>query len=385
VNFFIFALSAFSFCLINTPKMFNLKDIFNHFRTKGDFIRAKELGSGHINDTFLIETVRPPFYVLQRINHRVFKKPAQVIENKVAISQHLQSKLSHLPETELQNKVLIFVPTKSGKTYYRDAANNFWNLMIYIDDCVSFERVPNKKIAFEAGRIYAEFLSLTRDFDTEKLFKVLPDFHTMSVRLKQFDESRKNSLPKRNTGAKDLISFVREQRDEMLTIEKLINEHKIPLRLTHSDTKISNALFSQNEKALCVIDTDTVMPGAVHFDFGDAVRTICNTAFEDEKDLSKVKFNFDFYKSFAKGFLNSPLKNELSPTEIRYLAFSARMMTFIMGLRMLTDFLNNDIYYKTKYENHNLDRAKNQFKLLSEMDRNFVEMKEVIKTEFFKF
>ena len=153
--------------------------------------------------------------------------------------------------------------------------------------------------------------------------------------------------------------------------------NKIPIRVTHNDTKISNALFDVNDKAICVIDLDTVMPGIIHYDFGDAIRTICANASEDEKDLSKVTFNLDYYNAFTQGFLSSV--EHISQVEVDYLAFSSKVMTFIMALRMLTDFLNNDIYYKTSYATHNLDRARNQLKLLKEIDTYYDRMKEIVQ------
>jgi hypothetical protein len=359
--------------------MFDLKEIFSKFKTNGDFVRSEELSSGHINDTFYIETTRKPGYVLQRVNQFVFQHPARVIENKVRVSEYLTKKLSYFPKEEMQRRVLTFVQSNSGKNYYQDLAGNFWNLMIYIEDCLSFEKVPNRQTAFEAGKIYSEFLYLTGDFDSGELFEILPNFHSMSFRFKQFDEALTSALASRKSDTKELISFAEGQRIEMQKIENLIAKNKIPFRLTHNDTKISNVLFSLDEEAICVVDTDTVMTGVVHYDFGDAVRTICNTAREDEKDLLGVEFNFDFFEAFVKGFFSTPLKNELSRIEINNLVFSAKLMTFIMGLRMLTDYLNNDVYYKTEYETHNLDRAKNQFKLLDEMDKNSERMENVVQ------
>ena len=179
------------------------------------------------------------------------------------------------------------------------------------------------------------------------------------------------------------ISFESGNKNRV-RFEKLKNEGKIPLSVTHNDTKISNALFDENNKGLCVIDTDTVMVGIIHYDFGDAIRTICNTAFEDEKDLNKVQFNLDYYRAFTKGFLQS-YHSKLTDLDVEHFALAAKTITFIMGLRMLTDFLNNDVYYKTKYELHNLVRAKNQFKLVEEISDHFSEMNRIAIASFKKY
>jgi len=360
---------------------FDIKHIFSQFEIDSEFVNATEIISGHINDTFRIETVQKPHYILQRINHHVFENVPSLMENKVSISKHLTDKLGHISENELYKRVLTFAHTRSGENFYRDESGNYWNLMFYVDDCVNYLAVTDPKLAREAGRIFGEFLSLTRDFDSSTLFEVIPNFHTMSCRLEQFDEALGNAQESKKSQAQDSIDFANTHREEMLTLENLVNENKIPLRVTHNDTKISNVLFSQTGEALCVIDTDTVMQGIVHFDFGDAIRIICNTADEDEKDLSKVEFDLPYYEAFTEGFMAS-MRNEISEIEVEYLAFSAKMMTFIIGLRFLTDFLNDDIYFKITYETHNLVRAKSQFKLVYQIEKNMNRMNEIVQREF---
>lgn len=351
-----------------------LSSIFNQFETKSKFDSYAELASGHINDTYLIKTASKPSYVLQRINHGVFKDVPGLISNKVLISKHLQNKFSDLPQEELQRKVLVFVKTKEEKFYHKDIGGNFWNMMVFIDNSQTFELVTDKEIAYEGGKLFGDFLNFTSDFDASKLIDVIPKFHDMSFRYWQYEEAMKIASHERKKKAKKCIEQVELMRDEMHILQKLKDTGKIKLRVTHNDTKISNALFDLNNKGLCVIDTDTVMPGIVHYDFGDAIRTICNTAAEDEKNLDLISFNLTFYKAYAKGFLEK-VKNSLSPLEIEHLPLGAKSMIFIMAIRFLTDFLNDDIYYKIKYPEHNLDRAKNQFKLIASLSEKFEEMK----------
>ncbi|SHG44950.1 Phosphotransferase enzyme family protein [Flavobacterium fluvii] len=340
-----------------------LECIFNQFNHNGEFDSYEELASGHINDTYLIKTKEKPFFVLQRINHGVFKDVPGLIGNKVAISRHIQEKLKDLSEKKQKRSVLAFADTKTGEPYYKDEEGNYWNIMYFIDDSVTYEIVKDEKIAYEGGRLLGKFLTLTSDFDASKLTEVIPNFHDMSFRYAQFEDALKNASIERMDKAKEQIKLVEDLREEMHIIQHLKESGAIKTRVTHNDTKISNILFSTKNKGLCVIDTDTVMPGIVHYDFGDAIRTICNTAAEDETNLDLVEFNIDYYNAYAKGFLKK-MKPFLSPLELEYLPLGAKTMIFIMALRFLTDYLNGDVYYKTKYPEHNFDRAKNQFKLI---------------------
>ena len=350
-----------------------LKSIYAQFSNVDELVSYSELASGHINDTYLVETSENKKYVLQRINHLVFKNVPGLINNKVAISKHLQKKMAHLGAEELQRKVLSFVDTKNGDFYYEDKNGDFWNMMIYIANSKTIETVYNEEIAYEGGKLIGNFLNLTSDFNPSELIEVIPNFHDMSFRFSQFEDSLLNAKPDRLALAKDYINLVRSLKDEMHIIQRLKESGQIKIRVTHNDTKISNVLFDTNNKGLCVIDTDTVMPGIVHYDFGDAIRTICNTAAEDEKDLSKVSFNLSYYKAYVRGFLEE-VKTELTPIAVKYLPLGAKTMIFIMAIRFLTDFLNGDIYYKTAYPNHNLERAKNQFKLIESLMEQFDEM-----------
>ncbi|MWB96469.1 phosphotransferase [Flavobacterium sp. GA093] len=352
-----------------------LKFIFEQFDHIEVFKTFEELSSGHINDTYLVTAESGKQFILQRINEGVFKDVPGLIANKVSVSKHLLKKLKHLSEDDIKRRVLTFIGTKKGVFYYKDTDGNFWNVMVYIEGSITFETVNNEEIAYEGGKLFGEFLNLTSDFDARKLTEVIPDFHNMAFRYFQFDCALKEASEQRIQQARNLIQLVQDLKEEMHVLQNLKDTGKIKLRVTHNDTKISNALFDTNQKGLCVIDTDTVMPGIIHYDFGDAIRTICNTAAEDEKNLEQVKFNLQFYKAYVKGFLEKTNKS-LSILEIKYLPLGAKTMVFIMALRFLTDFLNNDVYYKTEYPEHNLDRSKNQFKLIESLSEQFNEMEE---------
>jgi len=350
-----------------------LKHVFSQFDDSTEIKSYQELASGHINDTYLIETTNNKKYVLQSINQGVFKDVPGLINNKLGISNHIQQKLSHLPKSERDRKVLTFVSTKNGTPFYYAKRGGYWNMMVYINESVTFETVTNEDIAYEGGKLIGDFLNLTSDFDASQLIEVIPKFHNMFFRFSQFEDSLKVASKERLKQAKSYIGLVWTLKDEMHILQNLKESGDIKLRVTHNDTKISNILFDKNNKGLCVIDTDTVMPGIVHYDFGDAIRTICNTVTEDENNLELVNFNLAYYKSYVKGFLKE-MSSSLSPIELKYLPLGAKSMIFIMALRFLTDFLNGDTYYKTTYAEHNLDRAKNQFKLMESLSEQYEEM-----------
>ncbi len=351
----------------------NIQNIFDQFQHNSHFKNVAELTSGHINDTYVVFTQSGPKFILQRINGFVFENVQGLINNKVVVSKHLHVKYNRTKEYQ----TLTFISTHDHKYYYKDQEQSYWNLMLFIEQSKSFERVTTPDLAQEAGKLFGSFINETSDLNMNELVAPIPNFHSMKFRLGEFRNALKNASEERKTLSSKEIEKVLGLKDEMLLLQNLTEEGQIPVRVTHNDTKISNVLFDKNDKAICVIDLDTVMPGIIHYDFGDAIRTICTNAEEDEKDLTKVTFNLSFFRAFTKGFLLK-LKH-ISGIEAEHLAYSAKAMTFIMGLRMLTDFLNNDIYYKTAYDLHNLDRAKNQLKLLDEIEYYMTEMQDIVK------
>lgn len=339
----------------------NIKSIFNKFEHNFDYVSHSELNSGHINDTYLVKTDGETNYVLQKINHLIFKDVPGLVSNKVQISNHIKVVLSQKGDNN--STVLSFVKVKGTDIFYYKEDKNYWNLMIFIDNGITYDIVSKDEIAFEGGKLLGQFLNLTSTFNSKNLIETIPNFHDMSFRYKQYVSAIHHASLKRLKTVEKYAKLIASLKEEMHILQKLKELKKIPLRVTHNDTKISNSLFDANNKGICMIDTDTVMPGIIHYDFGDAIRTICNSAAEDEKNLSKIEFNFKFYKAYKKGFLKE-VGTSLTHEELKHLPLAVKTMIFIMGLRFLTDYLNNDVYYKIKYPEHNLDRAKNQFKLL---------------------
>lgn len=344
----------------------DLRRILKIFVPDQELVSYEEIASGHINDTYLGETNKGEKFILQRINKGVFKDVPGLIMNKVKVSQHLHEKLPFLSEEDRKRRVLTFLPTQKGGFYFVDENEGFWNITIFIENSQNFETVSETKIAYEGGKLFGEFLNLTEDFDPINLVEVIPRFHDMAYRFEQFEDSLRDASEERKNESREFINLAFQLKEEMHILQNLKEKGQIKLRVTHNDTKISNALFDMEGNGLCVIDTDTIMPGIVHYDFGDAIRTICNTAAEDEKDLNKVSFNVEFYQSYLKGFMEK-LGSSVTEFESKYFPLAAKTMTFIMALRFLTDYLNNDIYYKTNYSNHNLVRSMNQFKLIQSM------------------
>lgn len=337
-----------------------IKKIFGEFLPEYKMVNSSLLTSGHINDTYLIESDKGHF-VLQKLNHQVFPNIPELMNNKLKVARHLASK------SDFQQQLLHFYPCKTGQFFYQDEEGFYWNLMDYIPETLVLDKTENAEQAFEAGKAFGHFIAQLDDFNASELYEIIPNFHKMSFRYQQFDQALKRAGEERKKEAEKWIEQVLISREKMHELQTLHELGEIPLRVTHNDTKLSNILFNKQNKAVAVIDWDTLMPGIVHYDFGDSVRSICSTATEDETDLEKVQFNKEFYQAYHKGFLGE-LREKLSPKEIGLLPLAAQTITFIMGLRFLTDFLNGDIYYKIKYPKHNLDRAANQLTLAKQIE-----------------
>ncbi len=341
-----------------------IRKIAFRFPVIQQILHIQTYGSGHINDTYKIETNNGDF-ILQRINTQVFKNVDGLTANFRAVSDFMKKKISVSHEKMMFPELF---PAENGKYYFRDAHNQYWRLMSFIPDSRSFDKVENSQMAYKGGKAYGWFIKMLSDFPVDRLVETIPRFHDIDFRLDNFYESLKKDMANRSKSAKKEINTARKYAPLMHRLKNLGQEGKIPVRVTHNDTKINNVLFDSRMEPVAIVDLDTVMPGFVHYDFGDAIRTFTNAALEDEPDLNKVIFLKDYYDAFREGFL-SQTQAILNETEIRNLPFSALYMTYIIGLRFLTDYLNGDIYFKTAYDTHNLVRARNQFHLLDQMEK----------------
>lgn len=360
--------------------MNDLNNIVAQFITEGRVESVEPLGSGHINDSYLVTTFPESAsdYVLQRINHGIFTNVPGLIDNILKVTGHLGEKLLYRHAGYSTFQVIRLIPAKTGHHYFHDSGGNYWRLYNHVRGSRSFDKVATTGLAYEGGRAFGIFQSLSSDMDARSLFEILPDFHNVASRLVQFREAVLLDPAVRAEEIENEIAFVETRSHEMHAILRLGELGKIPLRVTHNDTKFNNVLFNANNRAISVVDLDTVMPGYVLFDFGDAIRTGASTGAEDEGDLSLVNLDLNLFEAYSRGYLETAGKF-LNTVETMYLAFSAKFMTYLIGLRFLTDHLNGDRYYKIGFPGHNLQRARAQFRLLLSMEEHFSEMQEIIR------
>lgn len=360
--------------------LYKLKEIFSLFEADGTFLKGESYGSGHIHDTFRIETLEPEKdnYILQRLNNKIFKNIPQLQENIERVTVHLRNKLNQIPGSDIKRECLSLIRSHEGKTWICDSEGNFWRMYIFISNHRSYNVVDSPGKAFEGGKAIGKFMAMLSDMPGEPLYETIPFFHNIEKRLETFNLKIKENPVGRAAEISDDINDVLNRAEEMKIILKLGSEGKIPARITHNDTKFNNILLDENDKALCVIDLDTVMPGYVHYDFGDAIRTAANSASEDEKDLSKITMNINLFEAYAKGFL-SESGDTLTETEKKYLAFAPRLITYTIAVRFLTDYIDGDNYFKIHHEHHNLQRARAQLRLVKSMEEQYGEMKEIIR------
>ena len=345
----------------------NIIQIISHFLPGEIILSATPHGEGHIHETYLVETINhDPDYILQKINQHVFRNIPGMMENIEAVTRHIRYRLTGLPGHNPDLESLTLVYTKDGQPFYIGENKDCWRMYVFIPDTYSFQKISEPSQAFEAGKAIGFFQAMLADLDT-RLIDTIPDFHNISFRISQFDQSKITDSAGRVSLVPEDILFAEQRFGQMKSYYVSLKE-KANVRATHNDTKVNNILFDRNNKALCLIDLDTVMPGFVHFDYGDALRTMANTALEDEKDLAKVLFNTEVYESFTNGYLQAA-GSFLSRHERELLPYAPIYLTFIIGLRFLTDYLNGDVYYRIHHPDHNLERAKVQFKLVEEMEK----------------
>lgn len=343
----------------------NVVKLLKPFGIDETIVSIKNFGNGHINDTLKVETVNN-CYILQRINHLIFTDVDKLQHNIEIVTSHIRQKLEETGEKDIMRKVLIFLPTNQGKTYYFDG-ENYWRVCHFIDNSCSYDEIT-PPLSYEAGKAFGKFQKLLSDIPDGTLTETIPNFHNMEFRLKQFYEALQNGQPNRIEEVKNLIDAIEQRASHYCLQEKLYREGKLIKRINHCDTKVNNILFdSQTNEVLCVIDLDTVMPGFVLSDFGDFIRTAGNTGAEDDPNLDRVGINLNIVKAYAKGYIEEA-HSFLTDTERDLLPYGAALLTYMQTVRFLTDYLNGDTYYKIQYPTHNLVRTKAQFKLLQSIE-----------------
>lgn len=355
----------------------DLRAIASEFQIYGHFLSAEPYGTGHINDTYCAvfeqggTRVR---YIFQRINHHVFKSVVKLMGNVSRVTTHLNAKAGELPDGS--RRALSLIPTRDAQSYHVDGEGGHWRVYVFIEGARTLDAVECPRQAFEAAKAFARFQELLADFPPPRLNETIPDFHHTPKRFSALERAVETDPVNRAVLARPEIGFALRRKQMTSTLL----EANLPERVTHNDCKLTNAMLDDaTGEGICVIDLDTVMPGLALYDFGDMVRTMTSTAVEDERDLSKVRAEFPLFEALTRGYLASASRF-LTPGEKRLLVFSGRLITFEIGIRFLTDFLEGDTYFKVQCESHNLDRCRTQFKLIESLEQQEEQMEKLVES-----
>lgn len=359
-----------------------MRSVIDAFCFAGEPVGLEEIKTGHINRTYRL-CCRDALgaqrdYALQRINSFAFKKPAELMENIQLVTEHLAGAML-ARGLNPDNRVLKLIPVRAGGVAYIDGEGQYWRAYDFITNSVTLNRVESPAQFFEIGKAFGEFQNMLADFPIHRLHETIPDFHNTRKRLANFETSVGFDVAGRAALVQPEIAFVRRRKSEMCRIVELIEAGALPLRVTHNDTKINNVLLDADTgEALCVIDLDTVMAGSTLYDYGDALRFGASTAAEDERDLDRVALDIGLFRGFSDGFISQTARG-LTRSELENLPLGALVMTFEVGLRFLADYLDGDPYFRIEYPDHNLIRARCQFKLLSDMEAHRAEMDAIVR------
>lgn len=373
--------------MLNVEKM---HDIVSRFETVGTIEEIRPLGPGFINDTLIVRNddngakVR---YILQRKNHVVFPDVPGMMNNIVMVTEHIKAKVAAAGGDPMREALTVVGRKPESLTdaekqlpynnlYYKDEDGNYWAMCLFIEGSVTYEMADSPALAYKGGKGIGKFQSQLADFDVP-LSETIKGFHNIRWRFVQWEEALAKDAAGRVKDLQEEISWIESRKEEMLAFWSLVEDGTIPTRVTHNDTKISNILFDEAGEVLCVIDLDTCMSSTSLNDFGDAIRSYTNTGAEDDRDLSRVSMSLEMFKAYAEGYL-SERKASMTESELEWLAFSARYITFEQVLRFLMDYIDGDVYYKTNAPDHNLVRTHAQYKLLQSIEEQYEQMKAII-------
>ena len=338
-------------------------------------VETAPYGNGHINATYLVQSDPPT--ILQRINTDVFKNPYHVMENIAAVTAHLRKKIVAAGGDPMR-ETLTVVPTANGDPLYIDDDGSAYRVFYFIQNAQSFDPAETPELFAASAHGFGKFQQMLADFPAHTLHEVIPKFHDTGDRLRQFREALEKNAAGRADAVRAEIDFVLSHANCVSVVTDAIADGSVPLRVTHNDTKLNNVMMDDTtNKPVCVIDLDTVMPGSLLYDFGDALRFGASTGAEDETDLSKIEFDLTYFEAFTKAFLEE-VGDSITPRERELLPFSALLMTLECGMRFLADHLNGDVYFRIHRENHNLDRARTQFKLVADMEQKMNQMAAIV-------
>lgn len=361
--------------------MTNATQAAKEFAFIGEITEVIPYGNGHINDTHRVKTRdnagKEHLYILQRINRNVFRDPLALMENFRAVTEYLHGIIRARGGDETR-EALTLIPTKAGDVTLVTPENEYWRALLFIRDSKSYDKVERPEQFYHSAVAFGNFQCLLRDFPAATLHETIVNFHNTPDRYRQLMEAVQADVCGRAAFVQPDIEFARARKDFTETFERAHAQGKLPLRVTHNDTKLNNILFdAESDKPVCIIDLDTIMPGYAINDFGDSIRFGATTALEDEADLTKVHFDMALYELYVKGFIEGAAGG-LSATELALMPEAAIMMTLECGMRFLTDYLAGDTYFRTHREGQNLDRARNQFKLVADMESVLPEMHKIV-------
>jgi hypothetical protein len=356
--------------------------IGNRFAVQGEFMLGEEIDSGHINSTYRA-TYRLPNgaeqrYIFQAINRNVFKDPYAVMNNVERVTRHINSRVLRLKK-DLGGQTLNLFPARAGGSWIEDEQGSVWRCYNHIEGCVTYDVVENTRQAYQAARAFGSFQDLVSDLDAASISATIPDFHHTRKRFARLMEVAAADPLGRLDSVRKEFEFIRSRENLVGILLDLVDAGKIPVRVTHNDTKINNVMIdAASDEAVCVIDLDTVMPGLALYDFGDLVRSATSPAAEDEKDLSKVEMQMPMFEALVEGYLHAA-GDFINDTEIEHLAHAGKLMTLEVGIRFLTDHLEGDVYFKIHRPGHNLDRCRTQLQLVECIETREDEMNAFVR------
>lgn len=361
---------------------YDFNKIINNFDLDGELISCERYGEGHINETYLAVMKngdKTTDYILQKINNKIFKNVEGLMRNITLVTEYVRDKVKAAggnPDRES----LSLVYTKDGKSYIFDQdSQGYFRVYKFITDAVAYQQVEKPEHFYQSAVAFGNFAKTLAAFDSSEIYDVIPDFHNTEKRMRDFKASLSADKFDRAKDAKKEIEFVLSREEYCGKIVNLLKSGKMPTKVTHNDTKLNNVMLdAKTGEPVAVIDLDTIMQGSICYDFGDSIRFGCNHSAEDEKDLSKVNFDIELFEAYAKGYL-SAVGDGATEIEKENLAFGSILMTYECGMRFLADYLDGDIYFRTKREGQNLDRCRTQFKLVEDMEKALPEMQKIIK------
>lgn len=358
-----------------------VKKALEQFAIDGSVKEIRPYGNGHINDTFLAVFQTgdgEKRYILQRMNHNIFKNPPLLMENVVGVTDYLRKAIL-TQGGDPDRETLNVVRTLEGKSYYEDQGHSFWRVFLFVEGTLCLEKVESPKDFYNGGAAFGNFQRMLAEYPAGELHETIPNFHNTPSRFQDFRRALEADRAGRAALVRPEIEFALSREEEISVLTDLLKKGELPLRVTHNDTKLNNILFDRaTGRALCVIDLDTVMPGLSLYDFGDSIRFGASTGAEDERDLSRIELDLELFEAFTEGFLKG-CGGKLTRREIEMFPMGAKLMTYECGIRFLGDFLEGDVYFKVHRENHNLDRARTQFKLVADMEKKWDQMVSIVE------